>query len=696
MRALFGAGMVLAVLGQGALGADAALPVKAPPHKSQEKSKDKSYDWSGFYAGAHFGYATGSSPWSATATGVVAPALTGALDLFNGYDMFKGTGSYFAGFQGGYNYLLPSRFLIGVEADISFPNTLGGMATFSSPATGAASYAEQVEMSGSLRGRVGYAPNLVGGTGNWLFYATGGLAWTEDRFTRTQIAGTPSGGTAVPGTVENLFLVPRVGGVAGVGVALGLTPNWSARLEYLYAEYCARSVTFSGGAQQFASSLAVQSVRVGLDYQLGHDGIDPAIVTKGVSPLDLDWFSFKGQTTFIEQYAPPFRSPYLGPHSLDPNQGRESWDAMYFVGAKLWQGAEVWVDPEIDQGFGIGNTEGIAGYPSGASFKVGASVPYARVQRAFVRQTIDLGGDSEKVEADQNQFAGSNTTDRLVITVGKYSVSDVFDQNKYAQNPRKDFMNWALIDTGTFDYAADAWGYSYGAAAEWYEGQWTLRGGVFDLTTVPNSEDLDPHFGQFQWLGEIERRYELWSHPGKIAFTGFLTRARLGTYEDAIALAQVTGGPADIVAVRQYRSRTGLGVNLEQEITADLGLFARAGFASGDIEPDSYTDIDRTVAAGFALKGTTWQRPDDTFAVAAIVNGITKEHGAFLNAGGLGILVGDGQLPHPGLEQIVETYYQLPVYTWHVTFDYQYVVNPAYNRDRGPVSVLGVRAQTEF
>ena len=509
-------------------------------------------------------------------------------------------------------------------------------------------------------------------------------------------AGSSRWSAASTGAVENLFLVPRLGGAAGVGVELGLTPSWAARLEYLYTDYSSRGVTFPGGAQQFTSSLAVQSVRVGLDYQLGHTGIDPDIFTKGPSALDLDRFSFKGQTTFIEQYAPPFRSPYLGPHSLDPNQGRESWDAMYFIGAKLWRGAEFWVDPEIDQGFGLSNTEGIAGFPSGASFKVGASVPYARVQRAFVRQTIDLGGDSQKVEADQNQFAGSNTADRLVITVGKFSVSDVFDQNKYAQNPRKDFMNWALIDTGTFDYAADAWGYSYGAAAEWYEGPWTLRAGVFDLTTVPNGEDLDPHFSQFQWLGEIERRYELWSHPGKIAFTGFLTRARLGTYEDAIALAQITGGPADIAAVRQYRSRTGLGINVEQEITADLGFFARAGFASGDIEPESYTDIDRTVAAGLVLKGTQWHRPDDTFAVAAIVNGITKEHQAFLNAGGLGILVGDGMLPHPGFEQIVETYYQMPVYAWHLTFDYQFVVNPAYNRDRGPVSLLAVRAQTEF
>jgi high affinity Mn2+ porin len=679
-RVLIAAALLAVVWARPAQAADAALPVKAPP-----QAHDKPYDWSGFYAGAHLGYAAGSSRWSAT-----PPALAGTLDLFNGYDMFKGTGSYFAGFQGGYNYVLPSRWLLGVEADISFPNTFGGTATFSSPATGTASFAEQVEMSGSLRARVGYAP------GNWLIYATGGLAWTYDQFTRTQIAGMPAGGTAAPGTTENLFMVPRLGGVAGVGVEIGLTPSWAARLEYLATDYASRSVAFPAGAQQFASSLTAQSVRVGLDYQLGHNGIDPAIFTDGVSALDLDRFSFKGQMTFVEQYAPPFRSPYVGAHSLIPNQGRESLDFMYFVGTKLWQGAEFWVDPEIDQGFGIGNTEGIAGYPSGASFKVGSAVPYTRVQRAFVRQTIDLGGDKQKVEADQNQFAGSNTTDRLVITVGKYSVSDVFDQNRYAQNPRKDFMNWALIDTGTFDYAADAWGYSYGAAAEWYQGPWTLRGGVFDLTTMPNGQELDPHFAQFQWLGEVERRYELWSHPGKIAFTGFLSRARLGTYTDATVLAQITGAPADIAAVREYRSRTGLGVNLEQEITADLGLFARAGFASGNIEPDSYTDIDRTVAAGLALKGTAWHRPDDTFGFAAIVNGITKQHEAFLNAGGLGILVGDGQLPHPGLEQIVEAYYQWPVYKWHLTFDYQFVVNPAYNRDRGPVSVVGLRAQSEF
>ena len=414
MRGLLVAGIMLAALGQPSSAADQFLPVKAPPKKS--------YDWSGFYAGAHFGYAGGSSHWTAHATGAAGPPLIGSLDFFNSFDVFKGTGSYFDGFQGGYNYLLPSRQLFGIEADISFPNTVGGMATFASPATGTANYAEQVQMSGTLRGRIGYAPILANGTGNWLFYATGGFAWSYDQFTRMQISGVPAGGTAMSGTVENAYLVPRVGGVAGVGVEVGLTPRWAARIEYLYTDYASRSVTFPAGAQTFNSALALQSVRVGVDYQLGHDGIDPDFFTKGPDALTLDRFALHGQMTFIEQYDAPFHSPYLGPHSLDPNQGRESWDVMYFVGAKLWEGAEFWVDPEIDQGFGLSNTEGIAGFPSGASFKVGASVPYARVQRYFLRQTIDLGGDTEKVPADQNQFEGSNTTDRLVITIGKYSV----------------------------------------------------------------------------------------------------------------------------------------------------------------------------------------------------------------------------------------------------------------------------------
>jgi high affinity Mn2+ porin len=216
-------------------------------------------------------------------------------------------------------------------------------------------------------------------------------------------------------------------------------------------------------------------------------------------------------------------------------------------------------------------------------------------------------------------------------------------------------LNWSLFDAGSFDYAADAWGYSYGASAEWYQSDWALRGGLFDLTVAPNGTDLDPSFGQFQWIGEIERRWQIWQHPGKIEVTGFLSRGRLGSYQDAVQLAQLTGGSADIAAVRQYRSRGGLSMSLEQEITPDLGVFMRTGFANGAIEPGSFTDVDRTISGGLQLIGTRWGRPDDSFGLAGVINGISSQHEAFLNAGGIGITVGDGRLPNPGLEKIVET-----------------------------------------
>ena len=223
-----------------------------------------------------------------------------------------------------------------------------------------------------------------------------------------------------------------------------------------------------------------------------------------------------------------------------------------------------------------------------------------------------------------------------------------------------------------------------------------MRGGIFDQSTVPNSSELDTTFQQFQWVGEIERRYELLGQPGKIAITGFLTRGRMGSFADAIALAQATGGPADITAVRQYRSRGGLSLNLEQQITEQLGVFARAGWADGDIEPYDFSDIDRTAAAGLSLAGKQWGRPDDTFRIAGVVNGITKIHEQFLNDGGLGILVGDGMLPHPGPEQIIETNYTLPVSYFKLTLDYQFIVNPGYNEDRGPASVIGARLHSDF
>jgi high affinity Mn2+ porin len=341
---------------------------------------------------------------------------------------------------------------------------------------------------------------------------------------------------------------------------------------------------------------------------------------------------------------------------------------------------------------------GVAGFPSGEAYKVGKNQPYLRLPRLFLRQTVDLDDARvHVVDGAANQLAGTHSLDRIVFTVGKMSVSDIFDTVEYAHDPRADFLNWTAVDAGTFDYAADAWGYTVGVAAEWYQGAWALRAGVFDLSNVPNSEHLEPGFHEYQTDFEIERRHEIAGRAGKVLLTLFDSHGRMGLLNDAVALAAATGTTPDIAAVRRYRDRTGASVSIEQQISADLGLFMRAGKASGNVEAYEFTDVDRTLAAGLSLRGTRWHRNDDTVGLAAIVNGISASRERYLNAGGLGILVGDGKLPHPGSERIVETYYSLAVFPWaHIALDYQWIDNPAYNRDRGPVSVIAVRVHAQY
>ena len=408
-------------------------------------------------------------------------------------------------------------------------------------------------------------------------------------------------------------------------------------------------------------------------------------------------FAIHGQVTYVEQETGAFNAPYAGANSLSPRIGRETVDATLFLGARLWSGAEAWLTPEIDQGFGLSNTLGVAGFPSGEDYKVGKKLPYLRLPRAFVRQTVSLGEATEPVDSVANQLAGSRSPDRWVFTVGKFAVTDVFDASQYSHDPRSDFFNWSVIDAGTFDYAADAWGLTVGAAAERYRGAWTLRAGVFDLSNVPNSEHLEPAGHEFQIVAEAEKRHELRGKPGKVLLTYFLTRGRMALLDEAVRLAATTGGPVDVSAVRRYRSRIGVSFVVEQQVASDVGLFARGGKAQGNVETYEFTDIDRTLAIGLSLKGTRWSRPRDTLGVAGMVNDISGARERYLNAGGLGVLVGDGQLPHPGAEQILETYYSLAVLSQgFVAVDYQRVINPAYNRDRGPVSVFAVRVHAQF
>ena len=607
--------------------------------------------------------------------------------------------------------MLPNRILLGAEVDASFPAfqtlpsgvnpfglSIGGISNFTSPTLGPVSFAETVLASGTVRGRIGYAP------GNWLFYATGGFAWTYNQQSLTQIA-----------TGNNVYAVSwRLGWAAGAGVEVPIAPHWTARLEYLFTDY-GKTTRRSSGTQPMNSDFQLQELRLGLNYQFGNDAAPFGCADR-----------HQGRAAPERGLPQPARSEYVRVPRLSDipiaisgrrivcrrsANARETFDLTLFAGLRLWQGAEFWFNPEIDQGHGLADTHGVAGFPSGESYKLGFDYPYARAQRYFVRQTIDLGGETQKVDADVNLFAQSYTANRLVLWVGKFSIVDVFDTNKYANNPKTDFMNWTLINAGTFDYAGDAWGYTYGAAAEWYQGIFALRAGVFDLSATPAgggmnaaAYGLDPtvqpaairrrNRGAAPALGTAGQAQSHWLSQ---------STAMPATFRDAVALSQARPAVCRrsercaCVGARTTRHRTGVSLNLEQQLTETMGMFLRAGWADGNIEPWDFTDIDRTVSGGVSINGKNWGRPDDTIGIAGIVNGLAPVHQAYFAAGGLGILIGDGALPNYGLEQIVEAYYSYAITdSTKVTFDYQFIANPGYNADRGPVNVFAGRFHTEF
>ncbi|MBS0254504.1 MAG: carbohydrate porin [Proteobacteria bacterium] len=402
-----------------------------------------------------------------------------------------------------------------------------------------------------------------------------------------------------------------------------------------------------------------------------------------------------GQATLVVQGVGGFATPYAGNNSLAPRQAKETLDLTAYLGLRPWHGAELWANGEIDQGFGLSDTLGVAGFPSAEAYKVGKARPYTRLQRLFLRQTVALGGAALRLDPAANQLGLATTANRLVITVGKFGVGDVFDTNRLAHDPRGDFLNWSVVDTGSFDYAADAWGYSYGAAAEWYQGDWTLRAGLFNLSKVPNGVALETGFGQNQLMAELEHRHRIGTGAGALRLTAFRNHGRFARLDEALAAAGA--GVPDPTSVRRPMDRAGLAFNAEQDVTATLALFIRAGASDGAIETYDFTDIDRSLALGGVLAGKGWGRAADSVGLAVVSNAISATRQRFLAAGGLGVLVGDGRLPHPGVERIVEAWYAWrPAPSASVTLDAQYVANPGYNRDRGPAKILALRLHAGF
>ncbi len=408
-------------------------------------------------------------------------------------------------------------------------------------------------------------------------------------------------------------------------------------------------------------------------------------------------WSLHGQFTLVSQHQPAFRSPHAGANSLTPEAStKETADLTLYLGARLWTGAAFYLNPEIDQGFGLSNTLGAAGFPSGEAYKVGRSRPYLRWNRAFLRQVIGLDGDTETVEAGANALAGSVPANRLTLSAGKLSVGDVFDGNGLAHDPRADFLNWSIIESGAFDYAADAWGYSVGAAADGQFGDWSLRLGVFAMSDVPNSVVLDKTFRQHEWVAEVEHRHSAWGQPGVLRLLAYLNRADMARYDDA--LRRAAGGAApELAAVRKRGNKAGLALNLEQQWADGVGSFARLSTSDGRQEAYDFTEINRSVAGGLVLQGRLWGAPQHRWGGAVAVNALSGAARRYFAAGGMGILIGDGQLPHAGSEQIMETWYAVPLGPQAtLTADWQHIANPAYNRDRGPVQLLALRLHAEF
>ncbi len=429
-------------------------------------------------------------------------------------------------------------------------------------------------------------------------------------------------------------------------------------------------------------------------------------------PVQQQNWNFHAQSTAIVQAYPGFASQYSGPNSLPSGgQTREMVSLDLMGGARLWPGAEAHVDGMMWQGFGVGNTLGVEGFPNGEAFRLGTSVPNGNITRLFIRQTIGFGGEQEDVPDDALDLAGKVDVSRLTITLGRFSAKDIFDNNAYANDPRMQFMNWGLMANEAWDYPADAIGYDTGITLELNQPNWTLRYGFFQMPAEQNSLTGDdaylkwPYDGSSQYgpfleawgmVTELERRYTLDNHPGTIRFLAYLNRANMAEYSTATAILQEGGPNADWQTARSYHVKYGFGLNWEQEIAKGVGVFSRLGWNDDQEEGWTFSDVGHAASVGVSVNGAGWHRPDDTFGLAGVVNGISKSAQEFFQAGGTGILAGDGNLDY-GWEKILETYYSFKIYgNLYGTADYQFVDDPAFNRARGPVSLFAGRLHWEF
>jgi len=429
----------------------------------------------------------------------------------------------------------------------------------------------------------------------------------------------------------------------------------------------------------------------------------PAMAQPAAESTADEWSSARYQTTWNGQRYPAFSAP--APSTVNSLNARG--DKMYTFsatghwGLRLDSGAEVYLNAELASGVPFtGNLVGMGSYTNGEITRAGGTTPKPYLQRLFWRNTWNQGGGTEQLESDFNQMARRVDKNRFVLTAGNFSTLDVLDDNTYAKDPRTQFMNWSHWTYGAYDYAADARGFGWGVAGEWYQGDWVLR--FARMTGPQNPNELKVDFDLIHHYGdqlEMEHAHSLWGQAGKVRVLAWRNRAVLASFKEATQylLANPGRNPQAFFSVRQgEKIKHGLGLNLEQAISADAGIFLRAMQADGHTETHAFTEIDGSLSAGTLIKGSAWGRAQDSIGFAVMENRLSHDRRAYLQAGGLSYFIGDGYLNYKP-ERGIEAFYSVGLgkHLW-VTCDYQRIHNPAYNASRGPLSVYALRLHAEL
>lgn len=402
------------------------------------------------------------------------------------------------------------------------------------------------------------------------------------------------------------------------------------------------------------------------------------------------------QSTLIGQDLRPFRAAYSGPMSLDAAGDRQmSQSYGVYGGACVTSGLAVYVDAEMVRGAGISHASGVAAVTNGDVLRQGSvnlgDGPY--VARAFLRYTIPLGsGSRDTIAPAMDAMPGVVAARRIEITAGKFAATDIFDLNRYANSTRTQFLDWVLFNNGAWDYAADTRGYSNGVAVAWITPRWAVRAGSFQMPTFANGNVFDGDLANAR--GDNVELTVAGPHDAVLRLLAYDNHGRMGNYAAATAIAAATGTTPNIVADdARGRTKYGVGLNAELPIADDggTGVFARWGWNDGRNESFVFTEVDVHASAGLQINGRRWHRDGDVIGIAAAVDGLSAGHRAYLAAGGTGFLLGDGVLRY-GQETVGEAYYRLRVGA-HIGLspDVIAILNPGYNRDRGPAVVISAR-----